>query len=115
MKEKDKFIRKKSDYDRIFKEGKRIYNPYFSILFTKADLNSRLGIILSKKTGNAVKRNLIKRRIRHIWKMVEPVLEYKADFLIIPKPNIIQISFNEMKNEIQRKFLKVYIENYTSI
>jgi len=64
-------IKKNSDFQFIYKKGKSVANKQF-VVYTKAnkDLEHfRLGISVSKKLGNAVVRNRIKRAIRENFKV----------------------------------------------
>ncbi|WP_436855493.1 ribonuclease P protein component [Staphylococcus caeli] len=70
-------IKKNSDFQFIYKKGKSVANRQF-VVYTR--INSelehfRLGISVSKKLGNAVVRNRIKRAIRENFKV------HKADIL----------------------------------
>ena len=59
-------IKKNSDFQFIYKKGKSVANRQF-VIYTqpnKALNHFRLGISVSKKLGNAVVRNRIKRAIR---------------------------------------------------
>lgn len=45
---------------------------------------SRMGLVVSKKMGNAVARNLIKRRLREIYRRSKSRLPYTQDVVLIP-------------------------------
>ena len=60
------------------------------------------GITVSKKAGNAVERNYLKRIFRSIiynnWKIIDNAI----DFEVIPKKNILKNSFSD----IEKDFIK---------
>lgn len=63
----------KTQIQRIFTEGNRLYEPPFSVLFLNNintdDSNLQIAIsVPKKKITSAVKRNLIKRRIREAFR-----------------------------------------------
>jgi ribonuclease P protein component len=61
---------KKSDYDILFKQAKRLVTPEFIILHHKNTLGyARLGLALSKKViAKAHNRNRIKRLLREAFR-----------------------------------------------
>lgn len=64
-------IKKNSDFQFIYKKGKSVANRQF-VVYTKTNkelAHFRLGISVSKKIGNAVVRNRIKRAIRENFKV----------------------------------------------
>ncbi len=50
--------------------------------------SSRIGLSVSKKNGSAVKRNLIKRRLREAFRHERRDLPVGFDFILIPKKSI---------------------------
>ena len=62
--------------------------------------HSRIGISVSKKIGNAVKRNKIKRQIRSIFAMNFNFNTLKNDYLIFPRKNYNFKKFIKVKEEI---------------
>ena len=68
-----------------------------------------MGIIAKKKIGNAVKRNLIKRRIKNI--MNEAVkkenLNYNYSYLLITKKTILNDKYENIKKTIFIDFKKI--------
>ena len=58
-------IKKNTDFQTIYKRGKSVANRQFVVYTYNSNKNHfRLGISVSKKLGNAVTRNRIKRAIR---------------------------------------------------
>lgn len=65
-----KGLKKDSDFRKVYKHGKSFANRYLVmyILENKSD-NSRIGISISKKVGNAIIRNKIRRRIKECCRL----------------------------------------------
>lgn len=60
-------VKKEKDFDAIFKKGASVANRKFVIYrLENNETHFRVGLSVSKKLGNAVTRNQIKRRIRHV-------------------------------------------------
>jgi len=56
---------KSEEYQRVYNAGKRKVGRFLQIFYCSNQLgHCRFGISVSKRFGNAVRRNLIKRRIR---------------------------------------------------
>lgn len=56
-------IKKNSQFNLLFSKGKKAFSPTLILLYLPNTKNE-VGICVSKKHGNAVKRNRIKRLIR---------------------------------------------------
>ncbi len=63
MKKADRIL-DHEEFAEIRKEGKRFKSPNLLLHYRSNDSKARVGIGVSKKNGNAVTRNLIKRQIR---------------------------------------------------
>ena len=61
---------------------------------------------MSKKYGNAVKRNLCKRRLREITREVANQL-IPGDYLIIMKPNAAKLDYKDLRTAAQNAVLKI--------
>ncbi len=61
---------------------------------------TRLGIIASKQTGNAVQRNRIKRRIREFFRLHKDEFPRQNDVLVIAKKDACTLDFRQVKEEL---------------
>ncbi|MFY9325474.1 MAG: ribonuclease P protein component [Candidatus Nanopelagicales bacterium] len=61
-------ITKSSDFSQVLNSGKKNYQKSLVVYFKPTSQPSRLGLIISRKVGNAVKRHLLARRTREIFK-----------------------------------------------
>ena len=75
-------IKKNEDFQSIIKNRQSVVNQKFVVYYRKNEEHLRVGISVSKKLGNAVVRNKIKRQVRM---MVQEVFdkEKKMDYIII--------------------------------
>ena len=93
-----------SDYPIIIKNTKSL--KIRDLSFKYCDWNTPvLGFIVSKKYGNAVKRNLFKRRCRELFK--KNIINHKLHMAIIIRPNNNNISYNELNSAFKDLLLKI--------
>jgi len=70
----------------VFKEGKRVSCPLFTLLYRRNDLDrTRVGVVVGKKLGGAVARNRSKRRFRELGRLSLRGVPCGLDLLILPK------------------------------
>lgn len=92
-------IQKNKEILEVIKKGKKNFFKYFIIYRKKNDLaNSRFCISVSKKLGNAVVRNKLKRQVKDI--IMKNLLTINEDYVIILSSSFKELSFEEKKNEI---------------
>ena len=83
-------IKKNEEFQAIIKKKKSIANQKYVIYYRNNNEHLKVGISVSKKLGNAVVRNKIKRQMRM---MVQQVFDktQKKDFIIASTVNNILI------------------------
>jgi len=90
-------IKKNDEFEYIINNGKMFKNKLYVIYYIESkEKFSRFGIIVSKKVGDAVKRNKIKRRIRDI--IIKNSIKSNYDYVIIVRKEVGDLSFNELKD-----------------
>ncbi|MDX2454131.1 ribonuclease P protein component [Desulfosarcina sp.] len=98
-------IRTSIEYRALSKNGNRYYNDYFVIISQANQASrSRLGITVSKKVGNAVTRNRIKRIIREHFRLNRRILPDRLDINIIARPSSGRIRAAAIRDHLERCF-----------
>lgn len=98
---KSERIRKRKSYLQIYSQGKRSFSKHFTIIVSESGLDaSRLGITATKKFGNAVKRNRIKRLIREFFRLNKDRLKASQDIVIIAKGNTSSMKYADVCREL---------------
>ena len=57
----------------------------------------RLGVIATKRLGNAVVRNRAKRLFRELFRRNQEAMPESCDLVVIPQPSIFDHSFAELE------------------
>ncbi len=93
-------IRKRKDFLSLYKKGKRYRGKYFNLIYFSNDFCfSRMAVIVSKKVGNAVKRNKIKRQMRTLFRRNKSLLKTPLDIIIIAKKEILESSWLTLQGD----------------
>ncbi len=80
-------LRKNGEFDRVYRQGRRLHGKGFSLIFTANAMEyNRLGISVQKKTGRAVDRNRIKRIIRESFRLHRDSFPVKSDIVLTVRP-----------------------------
>ena len=106
-------VKKEKDFKAIFKEGTSFANRKFVIYrLENTKRHFRVGLSVSKKLGNAVMRNQIKRRIRHILIEHKNQLVENVDFVVIARKGAEILDYAEMEKNLLHvlKLSKIYQE-----
>ena len=102
-------VKKNRDFSRIIKNNRPIKSNLF-VIYLEKNTNDiyKFGISASKKVGNAVTRNRVKRQIKTILDKNT----YKNNFncIIIIKKDIIDKSFDEMSKDLNILINKLNIK-----
>lgn len=77
-------LKRKSDFDKLFSKGKKVYSRSLTILYFPSE-DFKIGYSVSKKHGNAVKRNRIKRLLRASAREAFKDLKKNYRIVIMPK------------------------------
>ena len=95
-------IKKNKEFQHIFKKGKSFANRQFIVYVLNIEQPEfRLGLSVSKKVGNAVARNRVKRYIRQTFLELKDDLLLNADYIIIARPQAATLDFHESKKSLE--------------
>ncbi|MDZ7838639.1 MAG: ribonuclease P protein component [Actinomycetota bacterium] len=93
-------IKRKSEFNRIYRQGQRKQSRYFTIYALENDqLMIRAGISTGKYIGNAVVRNRIRRIIKELLRKCD-LKKKGVDLLIIAKKESVNATYGQIKQSI---------------
>ena len=94
---------KNEEFQIVFKQGRSVANRQFVLYILKKDDQEhfRIGLSVSKKIGNAVKRNEIKRYVRQSFHELEDQVLDSRDYVIIARRPTAEMDFHEVKKSLQ--------------
>jgi ribonuclease P protein component len=103
-------LRKRPEFVAIQTTGRKVHTKYFLVLVQKEGMG-RVGITVTKRTGNAVTRNRLKRLIREYvrkarWEGGAWVPEGR-DVVIIAKSAAAEVGYAELAGDLSRCAEKV--------
>ena len=95
-------LKKHSDFQIVYREGKSCANRYL-VLYVKENglKKNRLGISVSKKVGNSVKRSVDLRRRRDSVSLTEMEIPTGYDFIIIARNTITNAKCADVKKSFE--------------
>ncbi|MCR8612870.1 MAG: ribonuclease P protein component [Mycoplasma sp.] len=99
-------LRKNTDFQKVIGTGKQFINSYYVVYYKNNNLeNTRYGLSVSKKFINAVGRNKVRRKIRHILDKIN-IFNVPFDIVIIARKKVIE---NNAFDKLHDK-LKILLE-----
>ncbi len=102
---------KKSEFRHLFKNGTKINTRNFiAYVQNTHEKNSRLGLTVSKKVGNAIARNRIKRISREYFRKNKGRYKTIKDINLIAKAPVSKLSNEAVVESLKYIFDKIFQE-----
>ncbi len=93
----------RGQYQAVYADGRRASCECFTVFGRPSPTGrSRLGLTVTRKAGNAVQRNRIKRRVREIFRRVRSTLALPMDLVVHGRAAVLARS----PSLLERDFLK---------
>ncbi|WP_270183031.1 ribonuclease P protein component [Alkalihalobacillus sp. CinArs1] len=95
-------IKKNSEFQSVFKKGNSTANRQFVVYVMKRNdqPHFRLGLSVSKRIGNAVTRNRVKRLIRESFHQLSDQIDVPYDFVVIARKPASEMNLEEVKSSL---------------
>jgi ribonuclease P protein component len=103
---KPRRLLKASDFNRVFKQGRRQSLPEFTVAFRLRPLKDgqsvppRLGLSVSRKAGKSVQRNKLKRRLREIFRLNHEKMLLGTEMVVIPRKEAVSLSYFDLESKV---------------
>lgn len=99
-------LRKPSEFQQIRSQGTRIHCGSFIFQCLQRSPETqpscRLSVIASRRVGNAVKRNLGKRRFREIFRQHQDALPPCCDLVLVLRSSFDQMGYADLESRYLR-------------
>ena len=83
--------------------GCKLHTPHFILLRKKSGFPfSRLGLTVSRKVGNAVQRNSVKRLIREFYRNNPELFVESIDFSVVAKKGAADLTSAQIFSELEK-------------
>ncbi|MFF2483599.1 ribonuclease P protein component [Paenibacillus sp. NPDC058071] len=101
-------LRDRSDFNRVYRRGKSFANGQFVVYWSKQPVAEpfRLGISASKKVGNAVVRNRMRRVIKEIVRLNEGKIVPHIDFILIVRKPAVEMKYKQLEKSVMHVLKK---------
>ena len=96
-------LRLRRDFLRVQRKGRRRHTAHF-VLVTSSQPSTgqpRIGFSVSRRVGNAVLRNRVRRRLREFFRLNRSELPEGCDTVVIAKPGAAKLSYGELVDELR--------------
>ena len=91
-------LRRPADFNRVYSEGKKIGDARLALFFGPfASENTRLGVSVSKRIGNAVTRNRVKRLLREAFRLNKHRMKKGYDLLFVARAGVRDLKFRQVE------------------
>lgn len=102
-------ITRGEDFQKIIRKGIRVGGKYVvtHAVFSSNEDETRFGFVVSKRVGNAVQRNLIKRRLTGITYEIPENLVTGLDIVFRAKPECLSATYVDLKQDVIQQLTKM--------
>ena len=96
------------EFERVYKQGTAFRGGLLSVHAFPNEIGTpRLGLSVSKKVGNAVTRNAVRRRIREVFYSTIGRVPGSLDLVVSARPPASEATFEEINEEFLRALGKI--------
>lgn len=96
-------LTRRKEYLEIYREGaKRVGPAFICYAVRRDDRGKKFGLAVSRKVGNAVVRNRIKRYLREIYRTHRDCIAEGVQLVVVARPEAAALDFNECRDALRK-------------
>ncbi|MCK8060849.1 MULTISPECIES: ribonuclease P protein component [unclassified Fusibacter] len=94
-------LKKNEEFKTIYKRGKSHVGAYLVLYSVKNDTDAKqFGITVSKKVGNAVNRNRIRRLVKEAIRLNDSMIPVGYDYVIVSRVRATKASYQDIEKNL---------------
>jgi len=99
-------LKRRASFAYVYRKGERSAARDLLLLSARSREGLKIGLSVSKKVGNAVTRNRVKRLLREAVKRIEDRIDTGFMYIIIAHPSITALDYRRICDEVAFAFSK---------
>ena len=99
-------LKKRAAFTYVYKRGERCRTRHLTVIFAKSGEGLKIGLSVSKKVGNAVTRNRVKRLLREALTPLTAAVDPAFMYVIVVHPSAAGLDFLAMCAETEKLFIR---------
>ena len=99
-------LKKRTAFAYVYRKGEKTAARDLLLLSAKSKEGLKIGLSVSKKVGNAVTRNHVKRLIREALKPIMDRIDDGYMYVIVAYPSIAEKDFFSVSKSVEQAFLR---------
>jgi len=108
---KEKRLRNKAEYDAMFHNSSRVSSGGITLRFKQCSTDcSRLGMMIGRKSGNAVERNRLRRIFREVFRQKKDFEILNVDLLVTLYKPLRDLENEEVRKIFNHLLLKINLQ-----
>ena len=106
-------LRLRAEFKRVYAGESKLYGRFVVVFALPTESGRiRMGITATRKFGNAVKRNLVKRRLREIYRRLQDPVASGAplkgfDLVLNVRPSAGAATYQELRSDLERVWMRL--------
>lgn len=103
-------LKRNKDYRNVYSRGKSVADRHLVLYFLANNLEDcRFGFTVSKKVGNAVKRNRIRRLFREACRLNSEKFIGGFDIVLMARRNVDSLKYQQVEESLLKLLKKAFI------
>ena len=96
------------EFERVYRQGTAYRGRLFSVhAFPNEHGAPRLGLSVSRRVGNAVTRNAVRRKLREMFHSCISEVSENLDLVVSARPAAAEATFEELREEFGKSLVRV--------